>query len=86
MLDVRDVLLTLGVDPPGRAAPAGGGRSARDPLARALLDALAGGPAGLDELAVRTGGSVGAVATALQGLRAAGLVALERGWWCHRAD
>jgi DNA processing protein len=85
-LDARDVLVALGVPPP----PAPPARPAPHPpphgLARALLDALGDAPASIDELAVRTGRPPPAVASALQELRAAGHVSLERGWWCRGSD
>ena len=84
VLDVRDVLVALGIPPRPRTALAGP-RTAT-PLARALVAALDGGPAGIDELAARTGAAVTAVSTALQELRAGGLVSLDRGWWCRAVD
>jgi DNA processing protein len=90
VLDVRDVLVALGVPPPPPASragrPAGADGGPPTPLARSLVAALDGGPAVLDELATRAGSPVGEVAAALHALRAAGVVSLDRGWWCRAVD
>jgi DNA processing protein len=52
-----------------------------DPVARAVLGALAGEPATLERLALRTGLPPGQVSVALTRLACDGVVAEVRGWW-----
>jgi predicted Rossmann fold nucleotide-binding protein DprA/Smf involved in DNA uptake len=79
VLDVRAVLVALGVPPPA-ASPARV-PPVTDAVGAAVLDALGDEPSSIDELAARVGQPVPAVAAALHRLHTGGAVHLERGWW-----
>lgn len=76
--DALDVLVALGTPPPA----AGLGTPAEEPLpGDAVLDALGGDTASLDQLALRSGLGLGELAARLQQLVIAGRVADEAGWY-----
>lgn len=66
---------------PGSGSRSGPGRPSGDPAAEVVLDALAGGAATLEQLALRTRLGPGPVAVALARLARHGKVAEVRGWW-----
>jgi len=78
--DAADVLVALGLTPAARRSSTEH-RPAPDKLGRLLLDAFAWEPATLEQLVVRTGLGLGALAVALERLAATGWVDLQGGWY-----
>ncbi|HEX2272941.1 MAG TPA: DNA-processing protein DprA, partial [Acidimicrobiales bacterium] len=79
--DALDVLTLLGIS---SQQPTSGERDLRPPpdgASRAVLDALGGEPATLDDLVARTGLGLGPVSLALERLQEHDWVVGERGWW-----
>ena len=85
LLEPDDVLVALGLTPgarrgwgapPARGTPVGDGAL--------VLQACAGEPATVDELASRTGLALEAVTLALAGLERQGWIEHRRGWWWPR--
>ena len=75
-----DVLIALGLRPGGRRER----REDRPPPAEAdalVLDALGWQPTTLDQLALRTGRSLGELSLALDRLDEAGWASARGGWW-----
>lgn len=79
VLRADDVLVALGLAGAGPAPDAA--PEPPDPAAAAVLRALAGEPATLDDLVARCGLGPGAVAVALEALRAGGHVTADGVWW-----
>jgi DNA processing protein len=79
LCDVRDVLLAIGMDGRGAAAPT---VPAVPPPGAAgeVLDAMGWKPATLDQLVLRTGLGLGEAAMAVDELETAGWVAVDGGW------
>jgi DNA processing protein len=81
---VDDVLMALGLSPAGRR-PGGETRTPPDPGDAAVLDAVGWQPATLDQIALRTGRGVAALALSLDRLCEAGWIAPRGGGgWYER--
>jgi len=78
--DAADVLVALGLTPAARR-PRSDRRRAPDEAGAALLEAFAWEPATLEQLAVRTGASLGSLAVNLEALVAQGWVTVRGGWY-----
>jgi DNA processing protein len=78
--DVGDVLVALGLSP-GATRPSAERRPPPSRDGRAVLDALGWQASALDQLAARTGLALGALATALASLEAAGWVTVRGPWY-----
>lgn len=76
-----DVLVAVGMAAPGVASAAGSAGPSAPTGTADLLHALAGGPATLDQVVVRTGRPLDDVAGGLTRLATAGLVSCSGGWW-----
>jgi DNA processing protein len=87
LADASDVLLGLGMTP-ALTRTITDPRPAPSAEAAALLDAIGWLPASVDQLALRTGASIGALAVALTQLAADGWIAERDGWYerVARAD